>query len=81
MSPRTADCTACKFFESGLHESEEPAHPSAVFREVHDFAGTWWYACAKHHRPRFYAPRRPDDFYWGWKRRCEDFEEGNDGRI
>jgi hypothetical protein len=27
------------------------------------------------HRPRFYKPRHEGDTNWGWRRRCEDFEE------
>ena len=31
--------------------------------------------CLKGHRPRFYMPKGPMDGDWGYKRRCEDFEE------
>lgn len=34
-------------------------------------------SCAKGHKPRFYSPKNgnPYDFDWGWKRRCNDFEQ------
>jgi hypothetical protein len=31
--------------------------------------------CAKGHKPRFYQPRHMGDELWGWKRRCDEFEE------
>ena len=41
-----------------------------------------WYAanlnehvCRKQHFPRFYMPKGPMDLNYGWKRKCEDFEE------
>lgn len=41
-----------------------------------------WYAnnatdhvCRKQHFPRFYKPRSPMDQNWGWKRKCDDYEE------
>ena len=47
----------------------------------HAFIGdTNQLVCAKGHKPRFYKPRTtsPMDSDWGWKRRCEDYERGDD---
>ena len=41
-----------------------------------DNAGKVHMHCQKGHRPRFYVPRKDNphgDF--GWKRRCEDYQE------
>lgn len=35
--------------------------------------------CAKGHKPRFYMPRNNFDF--GWKRRCLDFEMSDDVEV
>ena len=32
-------------------------------------------ACALDHKPRWYSPKGPMDFNYGWKRRCADFKE------
>ena len=37
--------------------------------ETHDLV------CEAGHKPRFYKPKSPTDFDWGWKRKCEDFKE------
>jgi hypothetical protein len=37
--------------------------------------------CGKGHRPRFYKPLTISQAHsgdWGWKRRCEDFERGEE---
>ena len=35
--------------------------------------------CKLKHKPRFYQPARIMDNNWGWKRRCEDFKERENG--
>ena len=34
--------------------------------------------CGKGHKPRFYLPRSPLDFNFGWKKVCGDFMPSND---
>ena len=29
--------------------------------------------CKKKHKPRFYMPKHPLDFEYGYKRKCKDF--------
>ena len=36
--------------------------------------------CLKGHRPRFYQPRSPVDWEWGYRRVCEDFQERSEKR-
>lgn len=33
--------------------------------------------CGKGHKPRFYLPRSPLDFNFGWKKVCGDFMPSN----
>ena len=35
------------------------------------------HVCRKQHNPRFYQPTSECDHRWGWKRRCEDFEDAS----
>ena len=30
--------------------------------------------CHKGHRPRFFIPKSSLDHFYGWKRKCDDFE-------
>ena len=37
------------------------------------------HVCRKQHNPRFYQPTSEGDLSWGWKRRCEDSKERENG--
>lgn len=61
---RAAHCDECRHFDAGLID-----------------AGEGW-PCREGHRPRFYQPKTMGQavFGWyGWKRRCEDFERADAG--
>ena len=32
-------------------------------------------SCRAGHKPKFYKPRSANDFCWGYKRKCADYEE------
>lgn len=33
------------------------------------------FRCKHGHKPRYHLPRNPIDANWGFKRKCEDFQE------
>ncbi|MBW2636959.1 MAG: hypothetical protein JRC86_05470 [Deltaproteobacteria bacterium] len=55
---KTKHCDDCKFI-GDLGEHED---------------GTYTKECGKGHKPKFYMPRGPNDFEYGFKRKCADFE-------
>jgi hypothetical protein len=74
MTAPARDCVTCKHWDEGETGWIAPRDLSTVFRVIVVNGSGFWYACAMHHKPKFYQPRYPGDFYWGWKRRCADYE-------
>ena len=76
---RAVDCAGCRWWREGLAGDmlREAVPPEAIFRTISDVSAdgtltTWYFACMRGHRPRFYRPRSPmGDF--GWRRRCGDY--------
>jgi hypothetical protein len=83
MTTPTRDCVACRHWREG--ESNElrsftwPTLATAVSQPFRKIDGHW-FACLKGHKPHFYKPRYAGDFYWGWKRRCTEFEPRGGGK-
>ena len=50
---------------------------------VHNRSDPSWrrgsFSCARGHRPRFFAPKSDGDQVWGYKRKCADYEEADNG--
>lgn len=60
---KTQFCDECKYFDT-LVSFEE--FMNGEFHKT---------PCTRGLKPRFYKPRDMDDNFWGWKRKCADFQK------